>query len=144
MSDCCTSTQCQTSHPKKLACPVSGTACAEVPIRTIAHHLSEPWRWQATAGRYFFCDDPGCEVVYFGDDGSRILKSQLRTEVGIKEAGGDAQACYCFGISRAEALADPGLRDYVVAQTKLGACACDVRNPSGRCCLKDFPAKPGT
>jgi len=39
----------------------------------------------------------------------------------------------------AVALADPGIRDFVVAQTRLGLCACDTRNPSGRCCLIDFP-----
>jgi hypothetical protein len=27
----------------------------------------------------------------------------------------------------------------VIEQTRLHNCACDVRNPSGRCCLKDFP-----
>ncbi len=38
----------------------------------------------------FFCDDPECEVVYFGEDGSTILKSQLRTRVGVKEDSGDS------------------------------------------------------
>jgi hypothetical protein len=27
----------------------------------------------------------------------------------------------------------------VMAQTKAGLCSCDTSNPSGRCCLKDFP-----
>jgi hypothetical protein len=141
MSDCCNGPACTTGHPNKRACPACGTACAEAPTRTIAHHLRQPWHWQAAAERYFFCDDPDCEVVYFGDDGSRVLKSQLRTPIGVKDRSSGAQVCYCFGVTRAAALDEPGLRDYVVAQTKLGTCACDVRNPSGRCCLKDFPGK---
>jgi len=34
---------------------------------------------------------------------------------------------------------DKRLKDFVVEQTKADVCACDIRNPSGRCCLKDFP-----
>ena len=31
-----------------------------------------------------FCDDPNCDVVYFGEDNSVIAKEQIRTVVGIK------------------------------------------------------------
>lgn len=95
--------------------------------------------WRQTAKRFFFCDDPSCDVVYFGDDGSTILKQQLRTGVGVKEAGDNALLCYCFGVSRRDFQLDPSTRDFVVVQTKTGLCSCDTRNPSGRCCLKDFP-----
>lgn len=98
--------------------------------------------WRQTANRYFFCDDTACDVVYFGDDGSTLLKSQLRTQVGLKEASGDAPLCYCFGISKRDFANDPATRDFVVAQTKAGRCSCETSNPSGRCCLKDFPT-PG-
>ena len=30
-------------------------------------------------------------------------------------------------------------RAYIIRQTKRRTCACDVRNPSGQCCLKNFP-----
>jgi hypothetical protein len=111
-----------------------------VSAKTISHHLYEAWKWTAQAARYFFCHDPACDVVYFGDDGSTLLKSQLRTTVGVKEASGDAALCYCFGVTRTDALNDTGIKDYVVAQTKHGNCSCDTSNPSGRCCLKDFPS----
>lgn len=112
---------------------------AEVSAHTILHHLKQPELWQERGRRYFFCDDPGCDVVYFGDDGSVILKSQLRTTVGVKEAGDDSPLCYCFDITRAAALADPALKDSVVEKTRQGLCSCETSNPSGRCCLKDFP-----
>jgi len=91
------------------------------------------------AARYFFCEDPACDVVYFGDDGSTLSKSRLRTRVGVKEGAGDSLLCYCFGVSYADYRSNPAVKDYVIAQTKAGLCSCDIRNPSGRCCLKDFP-----
>lgn len=142
MADCCSSTDCNLSHPNKRPCPVSGKSCTEVSVKAIAHHIQHAWKWAGTAGRYFFCDDPACDVVYFGEDGTLIRKSQLRTRVGVKEATDDALVCYCFGVTKADALNDASIRSYVVTQTRHGICSCDTSNPSGRCCLKGFPA-PG-
>ena len=139
MSECCTSSSCNNTDPKKHRCPVCAREHSEVSVRTIVHHLKDAWTWQPTGRRYFFCDDPACEVVYFVDDGSTILRSQLRTPVGIKELSDESLLCYCFGVSRADLSANPATKDFVIAQTKAGQCSCDTRNPSGRCCLKDFP-----
>lgn len=139
MADCCSPSDGKTSPPARRRCPANGREYAEVPARTVAHHVRQAWRRDDRGRRYFFCDDPACEVVYFADDDSVILQSQLRTAVGAKQTAADALVCYCFGITRADALNDPGARDFVLAQTKLGRCACDTRNPSGRCCLKNFP-----
>ena len=142
MTNCCSSSGCGDTYPKKHRCPVNGDEYLEVSARTIAHHIKDAWNWQKTANHYFFCNDPSCDVVYFGDDGSAILKSQLRTPLGLKKTSDDALLCYCFGVSKKDFLAAPATRDFVVAQTKAGLCSCDTSNPSGRCCLKDFP-KPG-
>lgn len=142
MSDCCTLPAGNADHPRKQRCPVNGHEYAEVSARTIVHHVKDAWHWQPTAGRYFFCDDPACDVVYFGDDGSTIRKSQLRTPVGAKTHADDDLLCYCFGVSRSDYRRDPATREFVIAQTRAGLCTCDTRNPSGRCCLGDFP-KPG-
>ena len=139
MADCCSTPETNTSAATKHPCPLDGKECAEVSARTIAYHLREVWKWTATAERYFFCADPACPVVYFGSDGSTITKNQLRTRVGLKDELDDALVCYCFGVTRADVRGDPGIRDFVVAQTKHKRCACDTCNPSGRCCLKDFP-----
>ncbi|MCX7193319.1 MAG: hypothetical protein NTY60_06830 [Proteobacteria bacterium] len=136
MSDCCSSPDC---HPNKRRCPVNGLECAEVSHRTIAHHIKHAWQWDDKGQRYFSCDDPDCDVVYFGEDNSVILKSQLRTRAGVKNASEDALLCYCFGVSRADALNNPDIRDFVVTETRLGRCSCETSNPSGRCCLKNFP-----
>jgi len=47
--------------------------------------------------------------------------------------------CYCFGVSSADFERNPATRDFVMAQTKANLCSCETSNPSGRCCLKDFP-----
>lgn len=135
MADCCTTP----THHKKQRCPVSGQACVEVAANTIAHHLRQAWCWEGKAQRYHFCDEPACAVVYFGADDSVILKSRLRTLVGVKESAPEALLCYCFGVSRAAARHEPAAREFVVAQTRRGLCSCETSNPSGRCCLKDFP-----
>jgi hypothetical protein len=139
MSDCCSSSECKTSHPNKHRCPANEIEYTEVSKRTIAHHIKHSWLWNDKGRRYFFCDDPECDIVYFGDDDSVIMKSQLRTKVGAKEASDSTMLCYCFGVTKADALNDPSIRDFVVTKTKLGLCSCDTSNPSGRCCLKNFP-----
>lgn len=138
MADCRFSSKCKTDRPDKHRCPANGVEYAEVSGRTIAHHIKHSWLWNDKGQRYFFCDDPDCDVVYFGVDDSVILKSQLRTKVGAKDASDDAMLCYCFGITKFDARNDPSIRDFVVEQTKFGFCSCDTCNPSGRCCLKEF------
>lgn len=89
-----------------------------------------------------FCDSPGCDVVYFSEqDDTTFTKSQLRVDVGIKEAAGERPLCYCFGHSvesmkselrtsgSSEALAD------IRAKMKDPGCRCETENPSGSCCL---------
>ncbi len=139
MSDCCSTAESKKSHPKKRCCPANGIEYHEVAAKTIMHHINEAWKWKAQSSRYFFCSDPACHVVYFGDDETVITRSQLRTRVGVKEDSNDAPVCYCFGVSKGDAINDPGIKTYVMNQTKQAYCSCEVSNPSGRCCLKDFP-----
>ncbi len=138
MTDCCTTSCNKTNTPKKHTCPANGKQYTEVAARTIMHHIKNAWQWQNKDQRYFFCDDPVCEVVYFGEDDSTILKPQLHTRVGIKESSMDALLCYCFGITKTDAINNPRIKDYVINMTKAGICSCETSNPSGRCCLKNF------
>ena len=138
MSDCC-STACKTLKPPKThVCPVNGKKYMQVSIRTMLHHISKPWEWTEKKQGYYFCDDPNCDVVYFGEDNTVIAKAQIRTVVGIKENKPDALMCYCFGVSSLEAHLYPDIRHFIVNETQTGICSCETSNPSGRCCLKDF------
>jgi hypothetical protein len=111
----------------------------EVSRETILHHLDKPWLHSLGEQKYFFCHDPECEVVYFTENNTVIKKSQLRTRVGIKEQDDSALICYCFDVSRLDARTTKEAKAFVIQQTKESACTCATSNPSGRCCLKDFP-----
>lgn len=139
MSDCCSTNVAPKATLRRHQCPVNGKTYKAVPAKTIVHHMQSPWDWQAKEQGYYYCEDPDCDVVYFGEDNSVIEQSALRTLVGIKDQLPDALLCYCFGVSRAMYETDAELKTYVMEKTKQQVCACDIRNPSGRCCLKDFP-----
>ena len=139
MNSCRSSSGCDRNGPRKHHCPANDLEYSEVSVRTIVHHIAESWAWTPTAKQYYFCGDPECDVAYFWDDDSVVLKSQLRTRIGVKERSGDDLLCYCFGVSRADFERNPGTKDFVTAQTKAGMCYCETSNPSGRCCLKNFP-----
>lgn len=139
MSDCCSSScDGKGSPPRKFTCPINHEDYISVSKKTILHHIKSPWDYNFSEEQYYFCDDPDCEAVYFGLEGSVIKQSELRTRVGIKEKSEDSFICYCFGVSRIMAKNNSEIKSYVTQQTKEKNCACDTRNPSGRCCLKDF------
>lgn len=144
MSDCCSTSFSTPSFPKKHSCPGNGKEYGQVSVRTIKHHIQAPWSWALKDQGYYFCSDPNCDVVYFGQDNSIITKSSVRTEVGVKERSENSLVCYCYGVTRAEAEDNPRVRDFVVEETKRKNCACESRNPSGKCCLADFPRHAGS
>jgi len=139
MSDCCLVENDIKKHPKKHVCPENNNRYLEVPFETMLHHISNPWELVNIDQTYYFCDDPDCDVVYFGNDNSVFKKHQLRTKVGIKETDTNALICNCFGVSKLQAVSNAEAKAFVVEKTKNQACACSTHNPSGRCCLKDFP-----
>jgi hypothetical protein len=137
MTNCCNTSQAV--QPKKHVCPVNGKPCSEVSVGTVMHHINQPWNYPLSDQAYFFCDDPDCEVVYFSQDNTTIKTDSLRTKVGIKEQTEKALICYCFGINRQQSKSSPWAKAFVIEQTKNHRCSCNTSNPSGRCCLKDFP-----
>lgn len=139
MSNNCQSSSDSNINPRKHCCPVNGKVYPGVSVATIEHHIKSPWLWQHKSQDYYFCDDPECDVVYFGEDDSVINKQSLRTRVGVKENASSAQVCYCYGVSLQDANTNPNAKAFIIQKTKDHSCACEIRNPSGRCCLKDFP-----
>lgn len=144
MSGCCSGTHQTNPAPRKHVCPGNGKAYNQVSADTIKHHIKAPWEWKVKDQKeqgYYFCTDPDCDVVYFGQDDSVITTSEVRTRIGAKESSGDALICYCYGVTRDQALNNPLARDYVISETRQKQCACSTRNPAGKCCLADFPKK---
>ena len=139
MSECSPGQDPSNQPPNKYRCPVNGREYSRVKTRTLLHHVRQPWALPLSTQGYYFCDDPDCDVVYFGQDNTVINRNKVRTPVWQKTADRDADVCYCFGVSKAEAMQDPAAKAFVVQQTKAKQCSCETHNPSGRCCLKDFP-----
>ncbi|MEJ2362816.1 MAG: hypothetical protein P8Z75_15640 [Gammaproteobacteria bacterium] len=134
--DCC---QTDSALPRKYRCPVNGKEYTAVHVKTVLHHLASPWNRTLNSERYYFCSDTDCDVVYFGQDDSIISKSELRTAVGIKEKTPERMLCYCFDVSYVDAQNNRDVVKFVRDKTRQALCTCETSNPSGRCCLKDFP-----
>lgn len=137
-ASCSTQSGHKPGHDKQ-PCPLCGQASLTVPLKTMLHHIKHPWLHRLTDQTYYYCATPNCEVVYFAQDRTIVNKSDIRRLVGIKEQNDDALICFCFGVSKAQAASDKSIKLFVIQQTRNAMCSCDTANPSGRCCLKDFP-----
>jgi hypothetical protein len=95
---------------------------------------------------FWLCRAPGCEVVYFGAAGDLLRDVDLHVMPGFKIVGGEGLLCYCFLHRRADLareLAETGsiqVLEAIKAQVQAGNCACEVRNPAGKCCLGEVQA----
>ncbi len=138
MSDCCT-TSSTTKIPTQSLCPINGQAYKSVPTKTVMHNIHKPWLIHFEQQKFYFCDDPSCSVVYFSDQNMIININECRTKIGHKLNHANSTLCYCFGVSFYDAKKDPTIKEFVTLQTKNKSCQCDIKNPSGKCCLKDFP-----
>lgn len=129
----------------KTACPGCGASGQTVKVRTLKHWLATPFVPAVPEVSFYFCGAQECPVVYFsGDHSEKYKKEQLRYRVGIKETSGPIPVCYCFGVTQ-EMIAGEiretgksGFSAWIAKEVKASNCACDVRNPSGRCCLGEL------
>jgi hypothetical protein len=85
------------------------------------------------SGEWRFCATGECEVVYFGHE-QRFRPDDVTVPVFQKEPAGHRLVCYCLGLTEDDAeIGGAGVR--IRALVKSGRCACELRNPQGRCCL---------
>jgi hypothetical protein len=86
------------------------------------------------------CRDPECEVVYYGSGGAVLRTGDIHVRPGFK-TGSDGLVCYCFSHREADIARElaergtTGIFDSIKREVQTGNCACEVRNPSGKCCL---------
>lgn len=127
-------------------CPSCGDRGAAVQVQTVKALLTDVALRRVQATHYWFCSEPSCAVVYFGDAGDHFGTRDLRVPVWQKEPSGARLLCYCFGetesamraetVARGRTVAVERIRDHIAARR----CACDIRNPRGACCLGDVIA----
>ena len=118
-------------------CPASGFEGRPVDWTTVAALAIGP---VPPRQDFRLCRDPECEVVYYGSAGAVLRTEDLNVQPGFKE-GRDGLVCYCFLHREADIARELGERgttdifDSIKREVQAGNCACEVRNPSGKCCL---------
>lgn len=91
-----------------------------------------------------FCPNPTCTTLYFFDNGiGAISKDEVNVRVGFKEAAAPQLVCYCYEHTKEVIQADfrehgeSTIERQIRQEVELGACSCEMKNPTGRCCLSD-------
>ena len=142
MGSCCRDSGCETSPLVGMAetCPECGQKGKRVSTLTVKSLVKEHTR--VASDDYFFCRTPACAVVYFSQRGL-FRKDDVKARVGLKETEDPIPLCYCFEYSRGNIRSDieskgsTDILERIKAEVKAGYCACEVKNPSGDCCLGD-------
>ena len=144
MSDCCSVNAKTGTAPAVMACPVNGARSKQVDMLTVSSLVRQlPLGMPNT--EYYFCEAADCDVVYFAFDSQAPLfrRADLLVRVGSKETEDPIPVCYCFGFTREDIqkeiteTGDSTVANRISAEVKAGNCACEVKNPSGKCCLGD-------
>ena len=131
MSDCCASV-----GDAGTSCPLSGDPGVVVGAAPVRAH-----RPTAVAGRWRYCPNRACEIVFFlGDD--VVDDREVICQVGAKALAKPAPVCFCFAHTAEDICIDVATHDgssIIKAEVKAavadGLCACEHLNPSGVCCL---------
>jgi hypothetical protein len=91
---------------------------------------------------FYFCETPTCKVIYFNNEQQMyVYKVDVKIRVGIKETQPPIPLCYCFGWTQEKIFNQIKILGYstavpeISAKVKARECACEIKNPSGRCCL---------
>ncbi len=141
--ECCLVTD-KTDAPLTENCPVAQTASSRVQLRTVRSLVRGERRWQLQNVQYYFCNDSKCPVVYFSDEDVPYFRIEdLDVRVFVKDSGDDVPVCYCFEWTHErirKEIIETGRSTAameIARQVKAALCACDVKNPKGRCCLGD-------
>ena len=145
MSDCCSADAKIGRMPVVLPCPVNGTRSKQVDMLTVKS-LVRTLPLEMPNTQYYFCDASDCDVVYFASESDAPIfrREDLLVRVGAKETADPIPVCYCIGFTRTEIqreVVETGrstIVDRIKAEVKAGNCSCEVKNPSGKCCLGEL------
>ncbi len=142
MSECCSVNARNGAAPMVMSCPVNGAPSKRVDILTVKSLVRRiPLGLPDTQS--YFCDSQECEVVYFPFDTQAPIfqRGDLLVRVGVKEKEEPIPLCHCFGFTRQDIeheAATTGvstIAEQIRREVGAAKCACEVKNPSGKCCL---------
>ena len=143
MSDCC-SVKSNSKVPDVAAYPMNGARSKQVDMLTVKS-LVRQLPLGMPDDQYYFCGARDCDVVYFSFDPQAPIfrREHLMVRVGAKETADPIPICYCFGFTRQDiwdeirSTGKSTVAERITTEVKAGHCACEVKNPSGKCCLGD-------
>ncbi|MFV1957881.1 MAG: mercuric transporter MerT family protein [Planctomycetota bacterium] len=129
-----------------VACPACGQVGAPVAEKTLLHLVLPAGRTRVPGHAWSFCATASCDVVYYAAGEDPFATADVRVPVFPKATRPPRPVCYCFGHTIEgieEEVARTGrstVSASIAARVKAGECACETKNPKGRCCLGDVGA----
>lgn len=123
-------------------CPSCGQGGAPVDRITLKALLNADGLRRGVSAQPCYCGNVDCLIVYFDVDGDvTFTEADVTVPIYAKHPN-DAEmpVCYCFGVT-VGAMANGRareLRESIAAEVQAQRCACEVKNPKGRCCLGDL------
>lgn len=95
--------------------------------------------------QYYYCETIDCDTVYFTSVTETYFStSDIKTEIALKNRKRNGYLCFCFGHTFKEikkeikTKGETDIAERIAERVKLKSCACEVKNPSGRCCLSEI------
>ncbi len=145
MSNCCKNSLNIEKNESDI-CKACGQAGALVKVITLKSLLIDEAKNRLNNYKYHFCCSPLCTVVYFSNPDSYFYKKDLSVKVSLKENELDIPVCYCFGYTKQDildeinAVGTSSVEAKIKAKIKANLCACEIKNPQGKCCLASIRA----
>ena len=134
---------CSEQAKGKASCHLCGHLAKGVLKKTVEHMLTDQAKLRLSCLEgFYYCETPGCEVVYFRDV-EILTQKELEVTVGLKEGTVPTTICYCFDWTKEKIQAELDERGKTIALEDIKAkmkdpgCSCEILNPSGGCCLGD-------
>lgn len=138
MSSCCTAPQPAASS----ICLLCGKTGKPVDRMTVEALMRPDLRASVAETQYYLLEGPACDVVYFAQDPPHYVYARdLTVRVGSKVTEDPVPVCYCFEKTERMVIDDflahgrSTIFAEITAHVAANECACEVKNPAGRCCL---------
>ncbi len=124
-------------------CPDCGKESIEVERVTVGNHAKETC-WPLGNERFFICENPDCDTIYFSESGKNVLKRKdVKTRVTFKERDAPRPLCYCKQVTEEDVIVaiERGARSFEEVKNSTGIGGggqCKITNPAGRCCSRNY------
>ncbi len=116
-------------------CPICGSNGNKIKNDTMIHHVKDISKMGDRG--YSFCPNSECDVVYFHNK-ETFTTNMINKEIGLKKnSSPKGIICYCYNYPLSE-LYDEAIIAKIKIRIENYGSRCDIRNPNGRCCLKEI------